>query len=59
MKNEKIRKALVKHNLRQWELAKMLNIAESTLTRHLREELPEEETAHILKVIEKGGKDIE
>ena len=59
MKNEKIRRALNKHGLCQWELAKMLNIAESTMSRHLREELPEEETERILKIIEKGGTDDE
>lgn len=56
MKNQIIREELKRRGLRQWELAKMLNIAESTLTRRLREELPEEETRQILDVIKKGGK---
>ena len=55
MKNECIREELKKRNLKQWELAKMLGVSEFTLTRRLREELPEEEKKKILEVIEKGG----
>ena len=55
MKNKKIKDALKKNNLRQWELAKRLGMNESVLSRRLREELPEEETKHILDVIENGG----
>lgn len=55
MKNQIIREELKRRGLHQWELAKRLNIAESTLTRRLREELSEEETQHILCVIKKGG----
>jgi len=54
MKNRVIREELKKRGIRQWELAKKLHIAESTLTRHLREELPEEEQERILEVL-KGG----
>lgn len=55
MKNQIIREELKRRGLHQWELAKMLNIAESTLTRRLREELPEEETQHVLDILKKGG----
>ena len=55
MKNKSIREELKRRGIRQWELAKRLNIAESTLTRRLREELPEEEKRKILEIIEKGG----
>lgn len=55
MKNKVIREELKKRGMCQWELAKMMNIGESTLTRHLREELPEEEKKRILDILEKGG----
>ena len=56
MKNQIIREELKRRGLHQWELAKLLSVGESTLTRRLREELSEEETQHILCVIKKGGK---
>lgn len=56
MKNQKIREKLKQCGMYQWELAKLLNVAESTLTRRLREELPEEETKRILEIIEKEEK---
>ena len=57
MQNAKIREALKKHNLRQWELAERLDLNESVLSRRLRKELPEEETKRILGIIEEGRKD--
>lgn len=55
MQNNEIREALKKRGLRQWQLAKMLNVNESVLSRIFREELPEAEKKRILAVIEKGG----
>lgn len=52
-KNLEIRKALVKSGMRQWELADALGISESTLVRHLRKELSQEEQATIFDAIEK------
>lgn len=59
MQNRQIREALKKTGLRQWQLAKLLDVNEFTLSRKLREELPEEEKKKILEVIEKGGTDDE
>ena len=54
-----IRIKLLEHNKRLWWLAQILGISESTLTRRLRDELPEEEQVRIVNLIEeharKGG----
>ena len=55
MKNVTIREALEKSGLKQWELAKLLKMSEFTLSRKLREELPEEEQNEIVRIIEEGG----
>ena len=56
MKNSKIRNALKDANIKQWELAEMLGIAETTLCVKLRRELPDREQEQIMKLIyEKGG----
>ncbi len=55
MKNARIRESLRKCGIHQWELARFMNIAESTLTRRLREELPEAEQDRIVALIESGG----
>lgn len=49
--NEKIKKALEDKRLCQWELADMLGVSESTVTRLLRHELPEEKKKEILDLI--------
>lgn len=51
--NVEIRKALSKANIKQWELAEMMQIAETTLCRKLRKELPEEKKKEILELINK------
>lgn len=53
MKNQLIRNALSMHNLRQWELAEMMNINEFSLSRKMRKELPSEEQRKIVSLIEK------
>lgn len=50
--NEKVRKALRLNDVRQWQLAKMLGVAESTLIRRLRDELPKEEQKKLIRMIE-------
>lgn len=54
--NIEIRNALKKANLKQWQLADILKISESTLVIKLRHELPEEEKEEILKIIEENKK---
>ena len=41
-------------NIKQWQLAKLLKVSESTVNRMLREELPEEEQNRIVALIESG-----
>jgi hypothetical protein len=58
MNNMKIRIKLLEHNKRLWWLAKILETSESTITRRLRNELPEEEQNRIIKLIEeKAGEE--
>ena len=51
MKNLDIRKKLKEVNVKQWELADKLGIAEMTLVRKLRYEFPEEEKQRIFAII--------
>ena len=52
MKNRKVRESLFVNQLPQWRLAKALGIAESSLTRKLRDELPLEEQDELVRIIE-------
>ena len=52
MKNIKIRQALKLANIKHWELAEILGIAESTLCVKLRRELSEQEQNRILAIID-------
>lgn len=53
MKNLDIRVKLKEANIKQWELADQLGIAEMTLVRKLRYELPEEEKQKVFLIIKK------
>lgn len=41
--------------MKQWEVARLLGLGESALSRKLRDELPEEEQDRIVALIEKAG----
>lgn len=56
MNNVKLRIALIKHNMKQYELADLLSVSESKVSKMLRSELPEKEQNRIVKLIE-GGSD--
>ncbi len=56
MKNKIIKIALLEHNLKQWELAELMNTTESVLSRRLRKELPESEQREIVSLIEEATK---
>lgn len=58
MNNLKIRLALLEHNFKQWQLAKLLGVSESTVNRLLREELPEERQDQIVALINSEGSDL-
>lgn len=58
MENKLIRDAAHNASVRLWMIAEALGIAEATFSRKLRRELPREDTARILNIIErltKGG----
>ena len=64
MNNLIIRTALIKHNVRTWQLANdILKVSEPTVYRKLRIELPEDEQRRIASLIEEyaknGGQDHE
>ena len=52
MNNTRIRIKMIECGLKQWELAKLMGISEPTLSKKLREELPEEEQDKIIEIIE-------
>lgn len=51
MKNYEIKVELMKRGMKQYELAELLGIADSALSRKLRKELPDEEKQRILEII--------
>lgn len=51
MANETIREAAASHGVKLWEVADHLGIADSTLTRKLRKELPSNEQQNIMSII--------
>lgn len=59
MKNMRIRNALRIADMRYWQLAEALGVSEMTLTRRMRNEMPDEEQDRIVALIEefarKGG----
>ena len=57
MVNDKVRVSMLRHNCPQWKLARALGISESTLTRKLREELPEADQDELVELIEGGLSD--
>ncbi len=52
MRNKIIRVSMIEAGLKQWELAKLLGVSESVLSRKLREELPLTEQEEIVAIIE-------
>lgn len=57
MTNTKLKIKMVESGIKQWELARLMEISESALSRKLRDELPEEEQDRIISLIEKAGGD--
>lgn len=52
MANYRIRNALLKNNVKHWQLAEKMGITEFSLSRKLRRELPKEEQKKIIDLIE-------
>ena len=57
MKNSRIKIKLAETGMKQWELARLLDLSESALSRKLRDELSEEEQDEIVNLIETGGEE--
>ena len=53
MVNQEIRQRLAQAQVKQWQLAEAMSVSEFTLSRRLRHELPEEEQARILDIIDR------
>lgn len=54
MRNIRIRRKLFEVGMKQWELARLMEISESQLSRKLRLELPQEEQDRIIEIIQNG-----
>ena len=57
MNNKEIRNAAGGHGLKLWEVAEAIGMNESAFSRKLRKELPAEETARILTIIDALAKE--
>ena len=53
--NKEIRFALRLHDVKQWQVAEALGMAEATFSRKLRHEMPEETKEKIIRIIEELG----
>lgn len=53
MRNQAIRQRLAQAQVKQWQLAEAMSLSEFTLSRRLRHELPQEEQARILDIIDR------
>lgn len=53
MVNQEIRQRLAHAQVKQWQLAEAMSLSEFTLSRRLRHELPQEEQARILDIIDR------
>ena len=53
--NKEIREKARSAGVRLWQISKEIGVSESTLTRMLREELPENEANHLKTVIDRIG----
>lgn len=53
MSNQAIRQRLAQAQVKHWQLAEAMSVSEFTLSRRLRHELPEEEQARILDIIDR------
>lgn len=56
MANKEIRCALIDYDVKQYRVAEKIGISETGFSRKLRKELPQEEKAKILAVIEQLAK---
>lgn len=55
--NKRIRIAMAESGIKQWELARLLGMSESVLSRRLRDELPEDEQDRIVELIKGANRE--
>lgn len=55
--NVKIRAALLRHGVTQYELAKKFNVSETTMYKWLRDELPEKDQQGYIEIIRQLAKE--
>ena len=58
MKNLNIRQVLMEVGMKNYQLAELMGISEFTLSRRLRNELPEEEQLRIVSIIKANKKGV-
>lgn len=58
MTNQDIRKAAAGEGVKLWQIAEAMGIADCSLSRKLRRELPTEEKARIFSIIERLAKEV-
>lgn len=56
MNNSRVRNALFQNDFKYWQLARIMEISEATLSRKLRTELPVDEQDRIVRLIEEEAK---
>lgn len=54
--NKNVKIAMIKHDLKQYQLAQLMNTHESAVSRMLKDELPAEEQDRIVRLIEEETK---
>ncbi|OUO37877.1 hypothetical protein [Flavonifractor sp. An306] len=58
MKNQEIRRAAVASSVKLWRIADALGITDSSFSRKLRKELPQEEKEKIFSIIQQLAKEV-
>ena len=58
MHNQDIRRTAARAGVRLWQIADALGIADASLSRKLRKELPQEEKEKIFSIIERLSKEV-
>lgn len=55
MTNKRVRDELIRNGMFLWKLAKLMGVSEASVTRMMREELPEDRQDELIDLIRKGA----
>ncbi len=58
MKNQDVRKTATEAGVKLWQIAEVLGIADSSFSRKLRKELPQETKAEIFSIIDRLAQEV-